>query len=325
MFLRERKTEILKLLKEQENFTIDRHNLAKFIKRFHETRSFQNKPKSGRPQKDVSDDLLNFIDKKMESNDETTSTMLQQILRDQMDLEFSVDKIKRIRRKLGWLSTGTKYCQLVKEVNRAKRFEFCQRCIDTGENFDNVIFTDQCTVAMEQHARITFHRWWEPPNQKGRPKHPYKVHIWAGISRRGATNIAVFTGIMESEFFVSEILKKHLEPFLALVYPDGHRFMQDNDPKHTSKRAKEYYREANINWWQTPPESPDLNPIELIWHELKHYLRVSVKPKTKEELVDGIVGFWGERITPEKCTTYIDHLKKVIPKVIEREGRASGY
>ena len=55
----------------------------------------------------------------------------------------------------------------------------------------------------------------------------------------GPQILPVLTGIMESEFFVSEILKKHLEPFLALVYPDGHRFMQNNDLKHTSKRAKE--------------------------------------------------------------------------------------
>ena len=30
-------------------------------------------------------------------------------------------------------------------------------------------------------------------------------------------------------------------------------------------------------------------------------------------------------MTRDKCNRYIDHLKKVVPKVIEREGRASGY
>ena len=44
--------------------------------------------------------------------------------------------------------------------------------------------------------------------------------------------------------------------------------MQDNDPKHTSRRAQEFFSEQNVNWW-TPPESPDANPTENLWHELK--------------------------------------------------------
>ena len=76
---------------------------------------------------------------------------------------------------------------------------------------------------------------------------------------------------------------------------------------------------------ETPPESPDLNSIEMLWHELKHFLRTIVKPTTKEDLLAGITRFWRERVTAEKCTTYINHLKKVVPLVIQREGRASGH
>lgn len=32
------------------------------------------------------------------------------------------------------------------------------------------------------------------------PKHPYKVHVWTGISRRGTTSILIFDGIMKSFF-----------------------------------------------------------------------------------------------------------------------------
>ena len=60
---------------------------------------------------------------------------------------------------------------------------------------------------------------------------------------------------------------------IILVVSTGHRFMQDNDPKHTPSTARTFFEYNGINWWRTPPESPDANPIENLWHELK----VSIK------------------------------------------------
>ena len=85
------------------------------------------------------------------------------------------------------------------------------------------------------------------------------------------------------------------------------RFMLDNDPKHCSRAAQKFYDEVGINWWCTPPESPDLNPIENLWHELKEYLRRVIKPRTKEELVDGITTFWAI-VDTHKYSKYIGHL-----------------
>lgn len=68
-----------------------------------------------------------------------------------------------------------------------------------------------------------------------------------------------------------------------------------------------FIQDNNINYWPTPAESPDMNPIENLWHELKHFLRTVVKHTNKEELVAGIQGFW-DTVTPEKCRRYIGHL-----------------
>lgn len=129
---------------------------------------------------------------------------------------------------------------------------------------------------------------------------------------------------MKKEFFV-DILRDALIPFGQKYYPLGFRLMQDNDPKHTSRYAQQFMESANITWWKTPPESPDLNPIEKLWHELKHFLRKERKPKNKEELVSGILSFWKERVTPEKCRKYIGNLRKAIPAVVEHKGKATGY
>ena len=63
--------------------------------------------------------------------------------------------------------------------------------------------------------------------------------------------------------------------------------MQDNDPKHTSLLGRATMVANNINWWKTP-ESPDLNLIENLWHELKDHLRRRVKPRNQDDLLRGI-------------------------------------
>ena len=82
--------------------------------------------------------------------------------------------------------------------------------------------------------------------------------------------------------------------------------------------------DEGINWWKTPAESPDCNPIENMWHELKEYLRREIKPQTKSALVEGIQQFW-TTVDVAKCRKYICHLRKVLPKVIELHGGPTGY
>lgn len=92
-------------------------------------------------------------------------------------------------------------------------------------------------------------------------------------------------------YYVTKIVSNGLLPFIQETFPDGHRFQQDNDRKHTGRREKTFMENNSINCWKMLPESPDLNPIKLVWQELKHFLHNMVKPHTKEELIDGITRF----------------------------------
>ena len=111
---------------------------------------------------------------------------------------------------------------------------------------------------------------------------------------------------------------------MKACYPDGHRVVQDNDPKHCSKLARKHYAANGINWWPTPLQSSDLNLIELVWYELKEYICREVKPHNNKELITGIKAFWNT-VSRAKCQRYIGHLKKVIPNVIECDGSATEY
>ena len=71
-------------------------------------------------------------------------------------------------------------------------------------------------------------------------------------------------------------------------------------------------------------ESPDLNPVENLWHKIKEFVQREVRPTTKQQLIDGIKQFWAT-VGSQKCPKYIHHLSKVIPKVIEVQGEPTGY
>ena len=307
-----------------DDITVTRTTVYNIIKKWEKHQTIATLPPPPKPRKGVTNEILDFIDRQMELDDELTAKTLSNRIYEEFEERFSICKVKDLRKRLGWLAEKTRYCQMVREVNRVKRKEFATNCIKSKDTFDDVIWTDECNVQLDWNGVLTFHRWWEPCPQKGKPKHPFKVSVWAGISKRGATPLLTFTGIMEKHYYCDEIITKTLTPFVKEVFCDGHRFMQDNDPKHTSKLASETMLKNGINWWKTPPESPDMNPIENMWHELKNHLRSRVKPKNKDELLEGIKSFWST-VTPTKCERYIDHLVKVLPVVVERDGRASGF
>ena len=108
------------------------------------------------------------------------------------------------------------------------------------------------------------------------------------------------------------------------VLPGKSLPIPDNDPKHTSKYIQQFFQMNHINWWKSPAESPDLNPIEKVWGSMKTYLRDKHKPRNLGELKEGLRTYW-KKLTPEVCTRYIDHLQKVMPVVVKEQGAPSGH
>ena len=66
----------------------------------------------------------------------------------------------------------------------------------------DVIYTDETTVQIETHQRTCCKKKGQKPRYKPKPKHPFKVHVWAGISFRGQTSLCIIVGEMTTPLFV---------------------------------------------------------------------------------------------------------------------------
>jgi transposase len=98
------------------------------------------------------------------------------------------------------------------------------------------------------------------------------------------------------------------------------QFQQDGASCHRSKLMLKWLTDHLISPFPHPPSSPDLNPIEPIWHKLKTIIhRLSHPPTTVDMLRSAILIAW-EEIPIETINHHIGKMEEHVKAVLAVRG-----
>ncbi|KAK3539585.1 hypothetical protein QTP70_010256 [Hemibagrus guttatus] len=104
----------------------------------------------------------------------------------------------------------------------------------------------------------------------------------------------------------------------ALKMKCGWVFQHDNDPKHTARATKEWLRKKHFKVLEWPSQSPDLNPIENLWRELK--IRVAQRqPQNITALEEICMEEWA-KLPATVCKNFVATYRKRLTSVIANKG-----
>uniref|UniRef100_A0A8C5LM91 Transposase n=1 Tax=Leptobrachium leishanense TaxID=445787 RepID=A0A8C5LM91_9ANUR len=176
---------------------------------------------------------------------------------------------------------------LLSKKNIAAHLKFAKEHLDVPQHYwQNILWTDETKI--ELFGNNTQHYVWRkkgtahkhqnliPTAKHGRGS----IMVWGCLAASGSGRIVVIDGKINSRVY-QDILQEHVRPSVhQLKLRRGWVMQQDNDRKHTSNSTKEWLHQNKIRLLEWPSQSLDLNPIEMLWHDLNPFTAEDVWGKS---------------------------------------------
>lgn len=308
---------------------IPRSTIGDIIRRFKNEDRIDSKPNTGRPT------LLNDHDKrvimrKVREDPKISAPLLAAEMAAEGGRSVHPETIRRVIREKGYNGRVARKKPFISEINKKKRAKFAKEHSQKDFSYwKNVIFVDESKYNIfGSDGRVMV---WRKPNEELnkenlRPtvKHGGgSVMVWGCMSAAGVGNLVFIEGNMDKTLYLN-ILKDNLKQSAEkLGIGNTFQFYQDNDPKHKSYLVREWLLYNCPKVIETPPQSPDLNPIENLWNELD--IRIRKHPiKNKAQLKEKLLEEW-RNIQEDATANLVKSMPKRLASVIKQKGYPTKY
>ena len=291
--------------------------------------SGERKPGSGRPRKTtVREDrfLIKEATRQRDAFDNCPSTVdLAESLKDRTSTKISRRTAQRRLHERNYKKCLKTRKPFVSTVNRRKRFHFAKRyCHWTFDQWKNVVWSDESPFVLRcQHQSYVWRllkQQCSPRCLQGTLKNQKKIMVWGCFSWKGVGAFHEIKGILTR---YRQILIRQMRPFARQLHGDNSIFQHDNDPKHTAHIVKNYLRNQQIEMFEWPPQSPDLNPVEYLWAELNRKLNKRTCQK-EEEWFQYLKQAW-EDLSEDYLNKLVESMPRRCRKVIKSRGYPFPY
>src|SRR6266581_3399648 len=197
-----------------------------------------------------------------------TRRLVRELIRTRFGIDYSEQNIGRILKMLGFSPQRPVYQAL--ERNEGKRRIWMEETFPAikeraEKEGARIFFADEAGCRTDHHAGTTWSPVGQTPVVKGIGKRE-SIGMISAVSMRGAMHWMVFEGTMDSGLF-TEYLGRLIHDIKGEVF-----LIVDRAGYHTSKETREWVKkhENRIELFFLPSYSPDLNPDEWVWKNVKH-------------------------------------------------------
>uniref|UniRef100_A0A8C5R0D3 Transposase n=1 Tax=Leptobrachium leishanense TaxID=445787 RepID=A0A8C5R0D3_9ANUR len=263
---------------------------------------------------------VRYLKRRVEKSPRVTAEELRKDLSD-VGTEVSAQTIRRTLRNEGLHARTPRRTPLLSPKNKKSRLQYAKSHVDKPQKFwDSVLWTDETKLELfgpmdQRYVWRRKNKAYEEKNTLPTVKHGGgSIMLWGCFASAGTGKLQRVQGTMNSLQYQEILDDNVMQSVTNLRLGRRWTFQQDNDPKHTSKSTRAWLQIKGWNILECPSQSPDLNPIENLWWDLKKAVAVR-KPKNVTEL-EAFAHDELAKIPVDRCKTlvssYASHLKAVI-------------